>query len=323
MAVTTNTFQTYGAKGIREDLADIISRVAMEETPFISNAGKESVSNTTYEWQTQALASPDLNNAHVEGDQIDTFTAITPTERVANYTQIMRKTFLISATEEKVRKAGRASEIAYQKVLKGIELKRDAESILLSNQGAAIGNGTTLPRKTASVQAWIRTNVNMGATGANPAAPSPAPTAGRTDGTQRAFTETLLKDVLQQMYKNGAKTDLLMVGPYNKQVASTFAGIAQQRYNAPANKPTTIIGAADVYVGDFGPLSIVPNAFMRERDAILVDTDHVSVATLRPYECTELALNGDARRFMCLAEWGLKVRNERGLGGIFDLNVAA
>ena len=108
MAVTTNTFQTYGAKGIREDLADIISKVEMEETPFISNAGKESVSNTTFEWQPQALASPDLNNAHVEGDQIDSFTAITPTARVANYTQIMRKTFLISNTEDKVRKAGRA-----------------------------------------------------------------------------------------------------------------------------------------------------------------------------------------------------------------------
>lgn len=322
MAVTTNTFQTYGAKGIREDLADIISRVSQEETPFISNAGKESTSNTTFEWQTQDLATPDLNNAHVEGDQVDSFTAITPTARVANFTQIMRKTFLISATEEKVRKAGRASEIAYQKVLKGIEIKRDAESILLSNQGGAIGNGTTTPRKTASVQAWITSNVSMGATGANPAAPNPVPNAGRTDGTARIFTETLLKGVLQSMYRNGAKTDLLMVGPFNKQVASTFTGIAEQRYNAPANKPTTIIGAADVYLGDFGPLSIVPNAFMRERDALLVDTDHVSVATLRPYECTELALNGDARRFMCLAEWGLKVKNEKGLGAVYDLTTS-
>lgn len=321
MAVTSNTFQTYASKGIREDLSDIISRVAQEETPFISNAGKESVNNSTFEWQTQALAAPDLNNAFVEGDQVDSFDAVTATARIANYTQIMRKTFLISNTEEKVNKAGRDSEIAYQKVLKGIELKRDAESILLSNQGGAIGNGTTTPRKTASVQAYITSNVSMGATGANPAAPNPVPTAGRTDGTQRAFTETLLKGVLQSMFRNGAKTDLLMVGPFNKQTASTFAGIAQNRTET-GKKAATIVGAADVYLSDFGPLSIVPNAFMRERDALLVDTDYVSIATLRPYTCTELALNGDARRFMAIAEWGLKVKNERGLGIVADLLTA-
>lgn len=322
MPVTANTFQTYGARGIREDLADIISRVAQEETPFISNAGKETVSNTTFEWQTQALAAPDTNNAHVEGDQVDSFDAVTPTERVANYTQIMRKTFLISNTEDKVRKAGRASEIAYQKVLKGIELKRDAEAIFLSNQGGAIGNGTTTPRRTASVQAWIRTNVSLGASpGANPAAPNPVPAAGRTDGVQRAFTEALLRSVLQSMYRNGAKTDLLMVGPHNKQVVSAFPGIAQQRAET-GKKPATIVGTADVYLSDFGPLSIVPNAFMRERDALLIDTDHVAVATLRPYAVTELALNGDARRFLCLQEVGLMCRNERGLGIVADLTTS-
>jgi hypothetical protein len=318
MAVVANTFQTFQAKGIREELSDVISRVAMEETPFISNAGKKSVSNTFFEWQQQDLAAVDLNNAALEGDD-HTYAAVTPTVRVGNYTQIMRKTFLISETEEKVRKAGRASEINYQKILKGLEIRRDAEAILLSNQAAAAGDATTNPRKTGSVLAFIKSNTNIGAGGANPTYTN-IPTGTRTDGTQRAFTEVIVKDLLQQLYKAGAKTDMVMVGPVNKQRFSTFAGIAQLRTET-GKKTATIVGAADVYLGDFGPVSIVPNAFQRERDALFIDTDYVSINTLRSYQCEEMAKTGDARKFLCLAEWGLEITNERGLAIAADLTV--
>lgn len=318
MAVATNTFQTFQAKGIREELSDVISRVAMEETPFISNAGKKSASNTFFEWQQQDLAAVDLNNAALEGDD-HTYAAVTPTVRVGNYTQIMRKTFLISETEEKVRKAGRASEINYQKILKGLEIRRDAEAILLSNQAAAAGDATTNPRKTGSVLAFIKSNTNIGAGGANPTYTN-IPTGTRTDGTQRAFTEVIVKDLLQQLYKAGAKTDMVMVGPVNKQRFSTFAGIAQLRTET-GKKTATIVGAADVYLGDFGPVSIVPNAFQRERDALFIDTDYVSINTLRPYQCEEMAKTGDARKFLCLAEWGLEITNEKGLAIAADLTV--
>jgi hypothetical protein len=318
MAVVANTFQTFQAKGIREELSDVISRVAMEETPFISNAGKKSVSNTFFEWQQQDLAAVDLNNAALEGDD-HTYAAVTPTVRVGNYTQIMRKTFLISETEEKVRKAGRASEINYQKILKGLEIRRDAEAILLSNQAAAAGDATTNPRKTGSVLAFIKSNTNIGAGGANPTYTT-IPTGTRTDGTQRAFTEVIVKDLLQQLYKAGAKTDMVMVGPVNKQRFSTFAGIAQLRTET-GKKTATIVGAADVYLGDFGPVSIVPNAFQRERDALFIDTDYVSINTLRSYQCEEMAKTGDARKFLCLAEWGLEITNERGLAIAADLTV--
>jgi hypothetical protein len=319
MAVVANTFQTFQTRGIREELSDVISRVAMEETPFISNAGKKSVSNTFFEWQQQDLAAVDLNNAQLEGDD-HTYSAVTPTVRVGNYTQIMRKTFLISETEEKVRKAGRASEINYQKILKGLEIRRDAEAILLSNQAAAAGDATTNPRKSASVLAFIKTNTNIGAGGANPVYTN-IPTATRTDGTQRALTEVIVKDLLQQLYKSGAKTDMVMVGPVNKQRFSTFAGIAQLRTET-GKKTATIVGAADVYLGDFGPVSIVPNAFQRERDALFIDTDYVSINTLRPYQCEEMAKTGDARKFLCLAEWGLEITNERGLAIAADLTVS-
>jgi len=60
MAIVTNTFTTYSAKGIREDLSNIITNISPEETPFQSNIGKENITNTLYEWQTDALAAAAL-----------------------------------------------------------------------------------------------------------------------------------------------------------------------------------------------------------------------------------------------------------------------
>ena len=48
MAIVTNTFTTYSAKGIRENLANIIYNISPEETPFQSNIGKDSVQTVSY-----------------------------------------------------------------------------------------------------------------------------------------------------------------------------------------------------------------------------------------------------------------------------------
>ena len=86
MAIVANTFTRYSAIGIREDLSNVIYNISPEETPFISNIGRESVKNTYFEWQTDALAAASASNAALEGDDISSFTAVTPTSRVGNYT---------------------------------------------------------------------------------------------------------------------------------------------------------------------------------------------------------------------------------------------
>lgn len=317
MAVITNTFLTYDAKGIREDLSDVIYNISPEDTPFFTMAKRETVDNSLFEWQTDSLAAVDTGNAVVEGDDA-TFDAVTPTARIGNYCQISRKTVIISGTTERVRKAGRKSEVAYQLAKKSAELKRDMEAIVLSNQGAVAGNSTT-PRKTGSVLAFLKTNQSVGTGGAAPSWTS-IPTGTRTDGTTRAFTESLLKAVILAVYQSGGNPKVLMVPPNQKQVASTFTGIASTRFNVAGNKPATIIGAADIYVSDFGNVEIVPNRFMRARDALVLDPQYVSIAYLRPFMKEELAKTGDAEKWMLLAEWGLKIGNEAAHGIIADLS---
>lgn len=330
MAIKTNTATQYNAVGKREDLSDIIYNITPTDTPFLNGAGRGEANQPLFEWQTDSLSSPDGANAWIEGDDIDSvgYAAATQPTRVANYCQISRKTGIVSGTNEATVKAGRKSEKAYQQAKRSAELKRDMETILLSNQLQVAGNDTTA-RKTAGLAAWVRTSVDFGATGVNPQAAAPTPVAaagatageGRKDGSTRAFTETILKAVVVSAYNAGAKVDgmKVLLPPTQKQVASGFSGIATRSLQQDSASKTATIAAVDVYVSDFGKLYFVPSRFGRSRDAWFVDFDFVDVAYLRSFRRLDLAKTGDAEKFAMLAEYGLKVKNEGALGLATDL----
>lgn len=318
MAIVTNTFQTYGAKGIREELSDVIANISPEETPFQSNVGSESVSNSFFEWQTDSLAATSTT-AVLSGDDVASFDSTAATTRLGNYTQIRRRSLIVEDRLEFVDKAGRDSELAYQLAKRGRELKRDIEAVLMDNNARVAGNSTTAP-ETAGLPAWLVSNTNFNGTDGDD--PTGDGTDARTDGTQRAFTEAMVKDVMQSAWTAGGSPSILMTGPYNKTVASGFAGIAETRV-AATDAPTTIIGAADIYVSDFGNLTMVPNRFQRERDAFILDPEYATVCYLRPIQQIELAKTGDAEKRMVIAEFGLKVDNEAAHGGVFDLTTSA
>lgn len=320
MAIQTNTFLTYSAIGMREELSDIIYNISPTETPFMNSIGRTSVDATFYEWQTDALASASTSNAQLQGDDLaGTATAVVPTVRVGNRTQISRKVVLVSGTEERVNKAGRKSEMGYQLAKQSAELKRDMESILLNNQAAVTGNSTTAPT-TAAMPAWIKTNTSKGVGGVDPTYTSGAPNLPRTDGTARSFTETILKTVLQSMFTAGGNPKILMVAPGIKSEVSAFTGIATRYRDVNSKDQAQIIGAADVYVGDFSTVMVIPNRFQRSTDGWLIDTKYLSTAFLRPFATKPLAVTGDATKNMLVVEYGLKVGNEASCGLCADLN---
>lgn len=322
MAVYTNTYLTFDAKGIREQLSNVIYNISPQKTPFISMCAKERAANVLVEWQTDSLAAAVSTNQVLQGDDIASFPAVTATSRVGNYTQISRKLLLLADTMEAVKKAGRGSEIGYQLGKLGAELKRDMEKNAFENIGGVAGGTTTIP-KMATLGAWVKSNVDYNTTdGGNPSYTA-VPLSARTDGTQRAFTETILKNVLSSMYTSGAEQDYLFVGPVNKAKASAFSGVATKNYDLSGPpRPTAIIASADVYVGEFGTLKIMPSRFQRERDAWLLDFDFLAISHLRPFKTVKLAKTGDAEKRMLLVEWTLVVRQEAALGLAADLTTS-
>ena len=113
--------------------------------------------------------------------------------------------------------------------------------------------------------------------------------------------------------------DTIMVGPFNKSVISGFAGIATKTYFQEAARPAAIIGSADVYVGEFGTYSVVPNRFQRDRDCWILDFEYVQIAYLRPFKVEELAKTGDAEKRFMVVEWGLIVATDFAHGLVADL----
>jgi hypothetical protein len=314
MALPASTFVTYQAVGNREDLSDMIYRIDPTDTPFMSGAEKEKASAVNHEWQTQALAAVDTTNAQLEGDDAST-NATTPTVRLGNVCQISDKVARVTGTQRAVEHAGRDDELSYQEMLKGLELKRDMESILIGTNQAKVTGSDTTARKTASVISWLKTNTSKGATGADPSAADG--TGSRTDGTQRAFTEANLKTVLQSIWISGGKPDCIMVGGFNKQVFSTFTGRATPTEDTRAKK---ITASVDAYESDFGRLKIVPNRFSRARDVLVLQMEMWAVAYLngRRMVSIPLAKTGDSDRRQMLSEYVLVARNEKASGGVFD-----
>jgi hypothetical protein len=312
-------FRTYAAIGMREDLSDVIYNISPTDTPFMSTVGKTKATAVYHEWQTDSLAAA-AANAAVEGADASTAT-LSPTTRVGNRTQISQKTIGVTGTLEAVDKAGRKSEKAYQLAKASSEIKRDMEFTFLSNTVQSNGSAGSTARVLGGLQTWLATNGDFGSGGSA----GSAGTTARTNGTNRTFTETELKTVIKEVFESGGSPKILMVTPAHKQTVSAFAGIAAQRYMAPSDAPTTIIGAADIYLSDFGSVSVVPNRFMVSGNsanevAFVLDPEYAAVAYLRPFFTNELAKNGDSDRTQLLVEYTLEVRNEAAHGIIADLS---
>ena len=313
MAQPTNTFDTYDSIGEREDLSDVIYNISPTDTPFLSSAAKTKSTAVLHEWQTDALAAASTSNAVIEGDEA-TLDAVTATTRLSNSCQIMDKTVVITGTQEAVDKAGRASELAYQIAKKAKELKRDMEAQITTNNAEVTGSATAA-REMGSLGAWVATNDVMGTSGTSGSVGNTA----RTDGTQRAFTEDLLKSVIKSVWDEGGDPTMIMVGPFNKQKLSGFTGNST-RFDAGAD--ATLYTSVDVYASDFGQLQVVPNRFSRDRDAYVLDMDYWGVAFLRDFTMHELSKTGDSEKRQLLVEATLESRNEAASGLVADLTTS-
>ncbi len=337
MAIVANTLESFdltSAGALREDLSDIIYDISPMETPVLTMIGRGNATNPTHEHQVDELEAVDADNKHIEGDDSPSFPAVSLTTRVSNYTQISRKLLIVSGTAEVGDKAGRKSSLSYQLAKRSKELKRDMEAIICAaNSGGApqakkIGVSGTAAQL-APIETWITTgtnqpsNVGAGSTpGVNTAQTdgfSPTDAAVRTDGTQRAFKEADLKDVIKQIWDQGGEGTVVIVGSFNKQAASAFSGNAT-RYDQ--SEDMKLVTAIDVYVSDFGETRIVPDRFSRGRTALVLTPRMWAVDYYRPFQQFALAKTGDAEKRQLLVEYTLRASNPHASGAIFDLTTS-
>jgi hypothetical protein len=311
MAKVTNAFDTYSATADREDLSNIIYNISPMQTPFMSSIGKRNINNVVFDWQTESLPTPS-SAGHLEGFELSR-SAATATTRVSNVAMISKRDATVTGSQDASDPAGKRSEMAHQLAIMSKALKRDMEEALCQKGAKTTGNATTA-RVTGGFESWITSNDSRGTSGA-----STGGGAAPTDGTQRALTETLLKDTLQLCFENGGEPSMAICGPHNKQVISGFTGRTQARQMIDAN---TVEASVSVYSSDFGELKIVPSNRSRERSLLLVDPEFAKVSYLRDFKTVDIATIGDAETKMIVVEYGLEVSNEAAHGVVADLNVS-
>lgn len=317
MAVPTNTVQTFAQNRNREDLNNTINLLDAYETPFYSSIGASDTGNRSPEWLTHVAPSVDPTNAVIEGDDVVNDTT-TQTTRYKNYVQLMDKVYGVSTTTTAVDSAG-TKEAMRQKLLMGVALRTDVESFFTGAQASVVG-AAGVAGKLGGAESYIATNISLGAAGAVGGFQTGTGLINApTDGTQRAFTEALLKSVVLQAWTLGGKNLNVLVGGAQKQVVSGFAGITTKTSYITGSDMATVYGAADLYVSDFGKHKILPTRFMRNRTALVMDFSTWEKIWLQPINETPLARTGHSIRTMLACEVTLKCWNEKGNGKVADL----
>lgn len=344
MAVPTMALQTYQGISNKEDLEDAFYMISPTATPFMTMAGRTRATATYHEWTTDALADPTLNAA-IEGDDASGGTSI-PGVRYGNYIQNSTKFAVVTDDQEAVDSAGKINKMAHQVAKRMSELKLEMEYSLVRNNKSSAGGAATA-RQLGSLESWLWgsrvANVNTGTGGGGGTNTLAAATVGNsitygsseattpsfaslvvggpTDSSSTsAFTVAGLKTVIKNCWQSGGDPQVIMVGGATKQVVSGFAGIATlYREAGKTSKGTAIIGAADLYVSDFGEHRVIPSRIQRNRTAFVLDMDYWNVAFLRAISQKEIARTGSSmKRFIDVA-YTLVAKNPGSSGKISDI----
>ncbi len=312
-------FTTANAVGEREDLSDVITRIDPDETPIFSALRKETGNGVFVEWQVQELAAAVATNHQNEGADAS-YATPTATTRLGNYMQISQKDAQVSGTLDAVDKAGRDAEVAYQKVLKGLELRRDIEKYLNSDTARSASD----PRKAGTLSSWI-TNVSIASdetafnAGVGTGTHVPA-----MDGTNRTMTLAMIDAAMQAAYTDGGQPNMLVVSPAKKASFSDLnsGSVATNQISYTAPREAAIVGSVSLYLSDYGQLDVVIDRFASDDRVYLLDSDYASICTLpnRNFTVDDLAKTGDSEKFQIITEFTLKVSAPKAHGAVYNLS---
>ena len=341
MAATN--FVTTGTLSEKEDLANFISMVTRDETPFMASIGKTKAKAIYHEWQTDELLAPG-SNAVAEGSTFSTVAGAQAAggdrTRLGNYTQINSKTVQVSGTKRSVDQAGVADEYAYQLKKVGTEMRRDLELDLVHSFNDKNGSGT---RTMGGYQAYVNDNVvNAGAAGAYTAPSSTgvgtagAINRGASDANLDAIELSDVDDIMQTIYEQGGKATTLMTSPKNKRELSSKAHGTAQNTVRNLDDSGKIRQSIELFDSDFGSIQIVPNYIMgldfntgsgdttnsKDFSALVYDPSFFKVATLRPLQETEVGQQGDSTIGQIVEECTLAVSSPKSAGMIVGLGGA-
>ena len=314
MVQPTETFDTYDAVGIREDLSDVIHNISPSDTPFYSMCKKINIKNQLYEWQTDALRAS-ADNKHIVGDDT-TAQAVTATTRLNNRAQIFKDAVTVADSNEAYDAAGRGKELAYQSLKVAKAQKLDIERALFLNNAKVTGSSSVAP-ELAGVPAWLATNTvfESGNTGADPT--GDGSNARTDDGTPVAFSQARFDSAMQAIWESGGKPEKVFLSSFQMNVALGFDGNNNQRSTIGAGD-RKVINNLKVYVTPWGDVEFIMSREHRSRDVFIMQPDMWKIGMYRGTKNVALAKTGDNTKRQISTELTLISCNEAASGAVYD-----
>jgi hypothetical protein len=318
----SNTFDTTNqgsAVSNREDLTDVLSILAPEETPILSSASKQKASATFVEWTVDKLADVSISGIS-EGADVTAFTdKFAGRAKLGNRIQKFRRDYMVSDMQDAVDSVGPA-KIAQAEAKSIRELKRDIEGAISGRQDSTTENGAGTPNALRGLSRWL----GAGNGGLIPAAPTDIPADYRTPDSNnstigQAYTETELNSQISSIFREtGTVDDLMLIADTSLRTQiSDFArfgvdgggnaGVRSVNYDGNSS---TIKLSVELYQSDHGIVSVVnmnpacaPSVTNGDaglnQDGLLVNPEYYGVHELIPMGSTRLPnLGGGERGFV-------------------------
>ena len=289
---------TYDETTNRDDLTDVITNISPTQTPIVTMIGTAKAKATYHEFPEDVLADAAVN-AYVEASA-DTTVAAPARTRKGNYTQIMKRGYEVSETQQAVDTAGVDDEYGYN-MLKSMKVIAKDLEMAVTTQGAAVAGTTAIARKMAGIPGLVTTNVVSNA------------------GTARVITRDLITTALQDAWNKGGEPNKLIVSGGNKVNISKLTTSNTKNIDA---KKKEIVEAVDVIDTDFGRIEIVASRFMPDTSILVLDPQYLAIAWLRRFKKTDLPSTDDALKGVIKGEMTLELRGEAGQAMITDLKLA-
>jgi len=322
---------------IREDVMNQIWDISKIPLPLTDMIGTESSKNEYKEWTVDALAQPDVANAVVDGaDATGNNTVLGA--RVGNHHQISQKVVQVSFRADVSDVIGRTKETSYQVMRRQQELRRDVDAIALVNQASVSDDGNTIAGKAGGLPSWLVTTTSNGAgAGANGGFNSSTGlTVARTAGTNRALTETMVRDSVQGVYQQGGDPTRMLSIPgiirkFSEYLFTSSARVATLMSDqGKSTEQAAALGSVNVFVTDFGTLTLVPDRLQQKyKDSggsvdcatvFIVDPTYLALSYLKGYRTEDLAKIGLSERKQMSVDWTLIVNTEKSHALIGDIN---
>lgn len=284
----SNTYDTTNngsAVSNREDLLDVLTILAPQETPVLSSASKSKATATFVEWTVDSLSSP-VTTGVAEGADVTSFTdKFSNRARLGNYVQKFRRDYMVSDLQNAVDSVGPA-KVAQAESKAVREIKRDIEATLCSTNDRSVENGAGTSYGMRGLGGWIDSG-----------GPFDVPSDYRTPAASihaiGALTETVFNNLITSIYRVSGTTNSLtlvadtalrrIISDFARTSASGDYSVRQVSYPGGSGE---IKLAVDMYSSDHGQVSIVnmnpdcaPDTTNKDT-GYLINPDFLSVAEL-------------------------------------------